>query len=283
MDVVNFLTYYVQVEPRAFKTLFVYKNALRLPLLFKLGINLDSPILTIYMKGLFNEVPPSVEDRMPRWDVNKVLRWLTSKEFCPPEKASFFRIEQKSFFLILIGSARRIHEICNLSRRFVRKGDSVFLLWPEDFKAKNHTMDHAPGNPSIRKMSHFIRNKRELDNCPVTNWEVYLKMRLERDRGNGDLLWERTQSSMCVLLKLLILESQKVANLSTEVEVRPHQLKKLSVSLCAKYWPKAKDLHLERVTGNRSFGTLDRCYIKEAPNLGMALSLPLGTAPLKTH
>ena len=103
VDVVNFLTYYVQVEPRAFKTLFVYKNALRLPLLFKLGLNLDSPILTIYMKGLFNEVPPSVEDRMPRWDVNKVLRWLTSKEFCPPEKASVFRIEQKSFFLILIG------------------------------------------------------------------------------------------------------------------------------------------------------------------------------------
>ena len=100
---VNFLTYYVHVEPRAFKILFVYKNALRLPLLFKLGLNLDAPILTKYMKGLFNEVPPSVEDRMPRWDVNKVLRWLTSKEFCPPEKASVFRIEQKSFFLILIG------------------------------------------------------------------------------------------------------------------------------------------------------------------------------------
>ena len=99
----------------------------------------------------------------------------------------------------------------------------------------------------------------------------------------GIFYGERIQSRMCVLLQLLILESQKVANLSTEVEVRPHQLKKLSVSLCAKYWPKAKDLHLERVTGNRSFGTLDRCYIKEAPNLGMALSLPLGTAPLKTH
>ena len=283
VDVVNFLTYYVQVEPRAFKTLFVYKNALRLPLLFKLGLNLDSPILDLYMKGLFNVVPPSVEDRMPLWDVNQVLRWLTSKEFCPPEKARFFRMEQKAFFLILIGSARRLHEICNLSRRFVRKGDSVILLWPEDFKAKNHNMDHAPASPSIRKMSHFIRHKRELDNCPVMNWEVYRKMRLERDRGNGDCLWERPQSSMCVLLRMLILESQKVANLNTEVEVRPHQVKKLSISLCAKYWPKAKDLHLERVTGNKSFGTLDRCYIKKAPSLGMALSLPLGTAPLKNH
>ena len=86
---------------------------------------------------------------------------------------------------------------------------------------------------------------------------------------------------MCALLRLLIFESQKMARLSTEVEVRPHQLKKLSVSLCAKYWPRAKELHLERVTGNKSFSTLERCYIKKAPRLGMALSLPVGTASLK--
>ena len=86
---------------------------------------------------------------------------------------------------------------------------------------------------------------------------------------------------MCTLLRLLILESQKIASLSTEVEVRPHQLKKLSISLCAKYWPRARELHLERVTGNKSFAILERCYIKKAPSLGMALSLPIGTTPLK--
>ena len=115
----------------------------------------------------------------------------------------------------------------------------------------------------------------------MTNWEVYLKWRLERNRGNSDCLWERNQTGMCTLLRLLIFESQKIASLSTDVEVRPHQLKKLSVSLCAKYWPRTKELHLERVTGNKSFATLERCYIKKAPRLGMVLSLPLGTAPLK--
>ena len=98
VDVVNFLSYYVEVEKRAFKTLFVYKNALKLPLLFKLGLNLDAPILNLFMKGLFYEIPPSVEDRMPEGDVIQVLKWLCSKEFCPPEKANFFRIEQKTFF-----------------------------------------------------------------------------------------------------------------------------------------------------------------------------------------
>ena len=129
---VNFLTYYVEVEHRAYWILFIYKNALWLPLLFKLGLNLDAPVLNLYMKGLFNEVPPPVEDRMPECDVNQVLKWLLSKEFCPPETASFFRIEQKNFFLILIGAARRAHEICNLSLRFVRKGDS-FLTVAREF------------------------------------------------------------------------------------------------------------------------------------------------------
>ena len=72
---------------------------------------------------------------------------------------------------------------------------------------------------------------------------------------------------MCTLLRLLIFESQKMASLSTDVVVRPHQLKKLSVSLCAKYWPRAKELQLERVTGNKSFATLERCYIKKGTKI----------------
>ena len=151
VDVVNFLSYYVEVEKRAFKTLFVYKNTLKLPLLCKLGLNLDAPILKLFMKGLFYEIPPSVEDIMPEWVVNQVLKWLCSKEFCPPEKANFFRIEQKTFFLILLGSARRAHEICNLSQRFVRKGDRVFLQWPEELKLRATTWSILQHFPPLRK------------------------------------------------------------------------------------------------------------------------------------
>ena len=68
--------------------------------------------------------PPFLDDRMPEWDVNQVLRWLLSKEFCPPEEASFLRLEQKTFFLIMIGAGRRAHEICNLSLDYKRKGES---------------------------------------------------------------------------------------------------------------------------------------------------------------
>ena len=92
------------------------KDARRLPLPFNLGLNLEAPFLNLFMKGVFKEVPPSVDDRMPKGgDVNLVLKWLFSKEFCLPKKANFVRLEQETFFLIQIGAGRRAHEICSLS------------------------------------------------------------------------------------------------------------------------------------------------------------------------
>ena len=68
---------------------------------------------------------------------------------------------------------------------------------------------------------------------------------------------------------------------NTEVAVRPHHVKKLSVSLCGKYWAKAKEMRLESLTGNKCFYILEKCYLKKAPKLRLACSLPLGTAPPK--
>ena len=152
---------------------------------------------------------------------------------------------------------------------------------PRPFRARNHNEEHSPSCPSIKKMSHYVRDRRELDNYPVVNWEVYLQRRLDRDGGASGYLWERSQEVMCASFKLLVLEALRKANHNTEVAVRPHQVKKLSVSLCGKYWSKAKDLKLEDLTGNKSYSTLERCYLKKAPRLKLSCSLPLGTAPPK--
>ena len=113
------------------------------------------------------------------------------------------------------------------------------------------------------------------------NWEVYLKRRYERDNGANGYLWEKSQAVMCASFKLLVLEALRKANHNTDVVVRPHQVKKLSVSLCGKYWSKAKDLKLEDLTGNKCYSTLERCYLKKAPRLKLSCSLHLGTAPPK--
>ena len=156
---------------------------------------------------------------------------------------------------------------------------TVLLFWPHDFRAKNHNEEHSPAPPSIKKMSHYVKDIRELNNCPVANWEVYLKRRLDIDRGDSGYLWTRSQAVMCASFKLLVLEALRKASHNTEVAVRPHQVKKLSVSLCGKYWAKAKEMKLENLTGNKSYSTLLRCYIKKTPKLRLSCSLPLGTAP----
>ena len=279
-DVINFLSYYSEVHPRAYKTLAVYKNALRLPLLFKLGIDIDTPLVYQYMRGLWSFlVPPVKPDRMPRWDINQLLIWLASSEFYPPESCNFYRLTQKVFLLILLASGRRVHEICALSRNFKIEGDKVRLLWPRWFRAKNHSVDHHPSDPSIRKLSHFLEGRRELRNCPVMNWKAFLARRQSRQVDSKPCLWERDQRNMASLYKTLILESQARANLSTETDIFLHHTKKLACSLSSKYWPDVKELQLEKLTGNKRFGTLSRYYIHEVPNLRVAVSIPLGTVP----
>ena len=119
---------------------------------------------------------------------------------------------------------------------------------PRPFRAKNHNEEHSPSCPSIKKMSHFVRSRKELENCPVVNWEVFHKRRLERDGGASGYLGERSQADMYTLFRCLGWSPWGEPN-TIEVAVRPHQMKKVSVSLCGKYWSKAKDLSLEALYG----------------------------------
>ena len=95
----------------------------------------------------------------------------------------------------------------------------------------------------------------------------------------SDYLWTRSQALMCASFKSLVLEALRKARHNTDVAVRPHQVKKLSVSLCGKYWARAMEMRLESLTGNKCFYTLERHYLKKAPKLKLACSVPLGTAP----
>ena len=56
-------------------------------------------------------------------------------------------------------------------------------------------------------------------------------------RGSGPLCTDDC-------FRLLVLEALEKAKHDTEVAVRPHQVKKLPVSLCGKYWSKARDLRI---------------------------------------
>ena len=194
--IINFLSYCSEHFNLAYKTIAVYKNALRLPLLFSLGLNLDCPLVIHYMLGLHAIKPPPSHGFMPPWDLSDLLLFLQSNEFYPLESCSFMRLSQKTLALILLASGRRIHEISSLSRDFRRSGDKVILFWPKDFRAKNYRVGHYPEHPSIRKMSHYFAGPRDLRNCPVETWKVYTNRRaLVTNESDDSNFWTFIQVS----------------------------------------------------------------------------------------
>ena len=152
---------------------------------------------------------------------------------------------------------------------------TVLLYWPHDFRAKNHNEEHAPAPPSIKRMSHYVKDEKELYNCPVANWEVYLKRRLDLYRNYSGYLWTRSQAMTWASFKSFVLEALRRASHNTDVAVRPHQVKKLSVSLCGKYWAKAKEMRLESLTGNKCFYTLGN-VIQKGSKIMTGLFITLG-------
>ena len=73
---------------RSSRTIAVYKNALRLPLLFLLNLDIDVPLMFHFMRGLWGLITPPKIVRMPAWDLN-LLAWFQSKEFWPPTECNF--------------------------------------------------------------------------------------------------------------------------------------------------------------------------------------------------
>ena len=275
-DVLNFLSFFAEFHNFAYKTLAVYKCALRLPLLFCLGLNLDCELVTYFMRGLFDLNPPPTHGFMPSWDLSDLL-YLRSDEFFPLESISWYRLTQKTLALLLLASGRRISEIAALSRDFYKRGSRIFLKWVRGFRAKNHTVDHSPEDPSILEMSRV--DDLDLRNCPVRAWKVFLDRRsLVTNVRDDACLWTLEVKALFTAFKALIRDSRRFVGKPDNIVMVPQQTKKLATSYCIKYFANAnKALH--KRTGNKVFGTLIRHYIRDVPRLRIPVSLPLGTVP----
>ena len=276
-DVLNFLSFFAEFHNFAYKTLAVYKCALRLPLLFCLGLNLDCELVTYFMRGLFDLNPPPTHGFMPSWDLSDLLLYLRSDEFFPLESISWYRLTQKTLALLLLASGRRISEIAALSRDFYKRGSRIFLKWVRGFRAKNHTVDHSPEDPSILEMSRV--DDLDLRNCPVRAWKVFLDRRsLVTNVRDDACLWTLEVKALFTAFKALIRDSRRFVGKPDNIVMVPQQTKKLATSYCIKYFSNAnKALH--KRTGNKVFGTLNRLYIRDVPRLRIPVSLPLGTVP----
>ena len=106
--VFSFLTVQVTQFKRQYRTIAVYRCALKAPLLFRFGLDLDSKESESYMRGLFNFRPPRRRADMPAWSLSDLLGYLSTSKFEPLEGLPLRNLTKKTLALIMLSTGRRV-------------------------------------------------------------------------------------------------------------------------------------------------------------------------------
>ena len=141
---IEFITFLHEVKHLSYRTILNYRSAIANTIGSARGIQtsylVSNPDVVQVVQGIRSLTPKNTTS-FPLWDLGLVLPFLRSDRFFPPEKLSLKELSQKTAFLILLASARRMSEIHALSGlyhniEFVRKSDSVILSFLPEFRAK---------------------------------------------------------------------------------------------------------------------------------------------------
>ena len=289
--VCEFLDYFCTSMEREYRTLGVYKCALRLPLLWACDLDIEGVLMQNYMRGVFNYRRPQKTKEMPRWSLNRLLEFLKGNLFEPLETASDTRLTQKALFLILLASGRRKSEIVNISRNSrVLSDSSLELTWVRGFTPKHHTPDFQPSSPSISRLISSRDSDKFL--CPVRAYKAYLKRSqfwLDRNPGTllPEVLWlfplsahKASADYLSDLFGILVADSRLRGEPREEVGI--HQIRKLAAShaMC-------EGQDEEVVKSKMGFSEVRifrKNYVAPVSKLKVACVLPGGTCiPNRTH
>ena len=177
--VCDFLSFHAVTYERRYRTLSGYRSALRHPLLFAFHIEVNNVASDLFLRGIFNFVPPVKARPMPRWSLDLLLGFLQGPPFEPLCLAPFFRLVQKALCLLLLASGRRIGDICYLSRLAhpLPSGRGLTLSWVAGYVPKYCTPSFAAGPPSILRMTSGVHGDRLL--CPVRAFNILVDRTLD--------------------------------------------------------------------------------------------------------
>ena len=283
--VCDFLFLHLVQYKREYRTLATYKCALRLPLLYALEVEIKCLTVELFMRGSFAFHPPLKAKQMPSWSLDGVLRYLQSEPFEPLETASDSCLLQKTVFLILLSSGRRIGEISNLSTStFIDKSlKRLKIKWLIGFTPKHYTPEFSPESPSIKELK---LNNEISTLCPVRALRIYLeRTALWRSPASpgGSLapLWiKRDRSSPYSIIELsnvftnLIKFYRRDARLSLKIQIGPHNTRKFGGSYSLEMGTEIKTII--KVMGFSSPSILKKNYSGSVPPLTIPCSLPGG-------
>ena len=174
--VCNFLTFESSFHGLQYRTVSGYRCALRHPLYWGCGFDVNSFVSDQFLRGLFNYRPPARAAPMPVWSINVLLSYLQSAAFEPLDSVPSSFLIQKVLCLILLSSGRRISEVAHLSRdhRLDLSGPSLSLLWVPDFRPKHDSPGFQAPSPSVFFLSPSMAP--DLSLCPVRAYRTFLSV-----------------------------------------------------------------------------------------------------------
>ena len=279
--VCDFLALHCTSGGKMYRTITVYKSALRHPLLFACGLDLVSEEARLLMRGVFNHRPPQRAAPMPLWSLNGLLCFLQSDLFEPLQEVPVLRLLQKTLALLLLSSGRRIGDVANMSRHSSPGSDSTSLSWLPGYLPKVL----APA-PSISPMSSPRSSDRLL--CPVRAYDVLLERSQHwlggdpRPLRHESPLWidHLTGASLDIpalsrMFCSLVKDFRRDSGLSVSIRIGPHQMRKLAASYARQVGH--EEGLVQRLMGFSSPTILRKNYLANVPPLVRPCVLPGGS------
>ena len=281
--VCNFLSHQAKVVGLQYRTVSGYRCALRLPILWASGLDINCFTSDQFLRGLFNFTPPVRCRPMPIWNVNVLLEFLLSDEFEPLDSVPFIRLAQKTLCLLLLASGRRIGEIASISRSHDSDRGFLYLDRLPSFRPKHHDAGFQSPQPSISYLAGD--GSEDLGLCPVRAYRIYL------DRSStwlgsppSQLLetpyWVSPNSSQLSIHQLsslfikLVQGSLHASGQVSNVKIGPHQMRKLAASLALDVGQNEDKVRVHM--GFSSLNILRKNYVARVPPLKFSCVLPGG-------
>ena len=284
--VCNYLAYEATVNNLMYRTVTGYRSALRLPLYWCCGLEIKDMVSNQFLRGLFNLKPPVKSAPMPIWNINILLSFLQTDRFEPLESANFSSLVQKTLFLLLLSSGRRISDIANLSRSYLPGADGSYLSleWHPDFRDKISGPNFQTPEPSISYLA--SDNSTDLSLCPVRAYTSFLAISqpwLDHLNPSEQHKFFWAQPGKNTPLKIpnltrmfikVVKDALADAGMPVDPKIGPHQMRKLSASHARKIGQNEDTVR--KVMGFSSVKILRKNYVSDVSPLNIACVLPGG-------
>ena len=281
--VLGFLSMLHFHEKKAYRTIQVYRNALKFPLLLSFDLDLDSPVTAEYFrKGLFLNRPPIKCKELPEWSLDSLLLYLSSSTFSDTNTLAKELLLGKTLCLALLATGRRVSNICAFSKCFRKRTQHLVFPVIKGFVLKNESekfyasdsliyeLPQSVGDSSLcplKAMYNLHYRRKEftgVDMDEVTNFFVDFKSKLGLTPARARLL-----------LKKMITNSRLDEGLDSKIQMGPHGFRKLAASYSILAGHEEKTIRENM--GFSSLTILHKNYVFQVEPLSVSCVVPGGT------